>query len=334
MPQEQEDVNDKPASRQHPDHHVVSVRVPPDKAGERLDRFLASAVGGLSRTRLQRLIVAGRVTGLDGMPTLASTSKVRANETYTITIPAIRTGGPAPQRMDLDILFEDQDLIVINKPAGIVVHPAPGHPDGTLVNALLGHCGPAFANIGGVARPGIVHRLDMGTSGILVAAKSEHAYLALTRMFAAHTIERAYRTVVWGIPSARTGTIDGPIGRSPRNRKKMAILRRGGKPAITHYDVIHPLGHELALIECRLETGRTHQIRVHLTHIGHPIVGDPTYGRGRAKPESIIGAWIRQVNRPLLHACRLGFVHPVSRERVLFESPLPPIFDELFGLFE
>ncbi|MEQ8665853.1 MAG: RluA family pseudouridine synthase [Rhodospirillales bacterium] len=314
---------------------VLSVRVPDDKDGERLDRFLAASIDDLSRTRLQGLIEGGEVTGPAGTVT-GPRHKVAAGETYRVSVPGERTGVPEPQAMALDILYEDNDIIVIDKPSGLVVHPAAGHPDGTLVNALLAHCGPGFSAVGGAARPGIVHRLDIGTSGVMIAAKSEVAYLALTRDFAAHDIERSYEAVVWGVPSPPRGTIDANIGRSPRNRKKMAVLSRGGKPAITHYETLRPGGGQLALVRCTLETGRTHQIRVHLSHIGHPIVGDPAYGRGRTKTrlEKMIGDMAEQVDRPLLHAVTLGVNHPRTGEKLSFSSPKPIIFKGIFENFE
>lgn len=306
-----------------------------DKDGERLDRFLAFAVEDLSRTRLQGLIEAGDVLGPAG-PVSGPRHKVSAGEIYRVSVPAERSGVPEPQAMDLSILYEDDDIIVVDKPAGLVVHPAAGHPDGTLVNALLAHCGPSFAAVGGAARPGIVHRLDVGTSGVMIAAKTEFAYLALTRDFARHDIERAYEAVVWGVPSPSRGTIEGNIGRSPRNRKKMAVLARGGKPAVTHYEIVHRAGDQLSLVRCRLETGRTHQIRVHLSHIGHPIVGDPAYGRGRTRTRlrNVIGDMADEIDRPLLHAVTLGVRHPRSGERLTFSSDKPMIFKRIFEIFE
>jgi len=218
-------------------------------------------------------------------------------------------------------------LIVVDKPAGMVVHPAPGNPDNTLVNALIAHCGESLSGIGGVKRPGIVHRIDKDTSGLIVAAKNDTAHQALSEAFAAHTIEREYRCLVWGLASPKAGTIEGPIGRHPTDRKRMAIVRKGGKPAITHYRVLKSFGLGASLVECRLETGRTHQIRVHMAKIGHPLIGDPVYGkptaarRGRLSPEArkVAEAFPRQA----LHATLLGFDHPRTGEHLSWESESP-----------
>jgi 23S rRNA pseudouridine1911/1915/1917 synthase len=238
----------------------------------------------------------------------------------------------------LDIRFEDAHLIVIDKPPGLVVHPAPGNPDGTLVNALLAHCGSSLAGIGGVRRPGIVHRLDKDTSGLMVVAKTDLAYQALSRDFAARRIDRAYAGFVWGVPHPPEGEIAGNIGRSAANRKKMAVLGAGGgRPALTHYRVERRFKTAAALVECRLATGRTHQIRVHLAHIGYPLIGDPVYGgrTGRAIARSgASGARAAQFRRQALHARRLGFVHPAQGRAMVFDSALPPDLHELFIVLE
>jgi 23S rRNA pseudouridine1911/1915/1917 synthase len=220
-------------------------------------------------------------------------------------------------------------VIVIDKPAGLVVHPAAGNPDRTLVNALIHHCGPTLSGIGGVRRPGIVHRLDKDTSGVMVVAKTDHAHAALVAQFQARSIERAYGALVWGVPSPARGRIVGNIGRGPRNRKKMAVLARGGRPAATNYRVVRAFGDTAAQLECRLDTGRTHQIRVHLAHIGHPVIGDPVYGgrRGRKDP---LGPLPHQA----LHAYLLGFRHPESGETMRFTAPFPPYFNEVIGKLE
>jgi len=246
---------------------------------------------------------------------------------------------PLPQAMALDIVTEDSHLIVLDKPAGLVVHPAPGNPDRTLVNALIAHCGPDFTGIGGVRRPGIVHRLDKGTSGLMVVAKTAAAYAGLAPQFAAREVERAYWAVAWGVPTPKSGEIAGNIGRSPRNRKKMAVLGHGGKPAVTRYKVLGELaGKRASLVECRLQTGRTHQIRVHMAHLGHPLIGDPVYGRGgesrmRALPLAAQAA-IKALGRQALHAKTLGFQHPVDGDVTRFDSVLPGDMRELITILE
>jgi 23S rRNA pseudouridine1911/1915/1917 synthase len=253
--------------------------------------------------------------------------RVRLGQNFVVFVPDAGDATPAPQPIALDIRFEDADLIVIDKPAGLVVHPAPGNPDGTLVNALIAHCGASLAGIGGIKRPGIVHRLDKDTSGLMVVAKSETAHRALSSDFAARRIDRAYIALVWGVPVPAAGAIVGNIGRSPVNRKKMAVLGEGkGRPALTRYRVERAFSAKAAVVECRLATGRTHQIRVHLAHHGHPLIGDPVYGTraGRAAARSgEAGARIAAFSRQALHARRLGFTHPVSAGWLEFDSPLP-----------
>src|SRR5471030_2010079 len=258
-----------------------------DHAGWRLDRFLAATLPDFSRSRLQQLLETGAVSL--GEKTIKDTNhRVKPGDSFTVTIPPTAPAIPQGQDIPLEVIYEDKDLIVINKPAGLVVHPAAGNPDGTLVNALIAHCGTGMLSIGGEARPGIVHRLDKDTSGLLVAAKSERAMASLAKQFANHTIERAYHAVVWGSPRLGDGVIEGQIGRNPFDRKRMAVLRAGGKLARTRYRVIERFGPDArpfaSLIECLLETGRTHQIRVHLTHLGHPLIGDQSYGRARQVP--------------------------------------------------
>src|SRR5476649_1302245 len=287
-----------------------------DHAGWRLDRFLAATLPDFSRSRLQQLLETGAVSL--GEKTIKDTNhRVKPGDSFTVTIPPTAPAIPQGQDIPLEVIYEDKDLIVINKPAGLVVHPAAGNPDGTLVNALIAHCGAGMLSIGGEARPGIVHRLDKDTSGLLVAAKTERAMASLAKQFANHTIERAYHAVVWGSPRAREGVIEGQIGRSPFDRKRMAVLRGGGKLARTNYRLLEKFGDEgrpiASLIECRLETGRTHQIRVHLTHLGHPLIGDPQYGRARQAPRPKTGAEEKaftlatQFPRQALHAFVLGF---------------------------
>ena len=307
-------------------------------AGERLDRLMAREIAELSRTRVKRLVEEGRVS-LEGAPVRDPSLRVKPGQTFLLDLPPPVADAPLPQAMDLVVRYEDAHLIVIDKPAGLVVHPAPGNPDRTLVNALLAHCGESLAGIGGVKRPGIVHRLDKDTSGLMVAAKTGAAQAALAADFAQRRITRAYQAIVWGVPSPRAGEIAGNIGRSRQNRKKMALLRHGGKAAVTRYRVLHAFKDHAALIECRLATGRTHQIRVHLAAQGHPLLGDPTYGDRRspgrlqrlpAAARSSVAAFPRQA----LHATELGFRHPASGEPIAFTSPLPSDIHALITLLE
>ncbi len=295
---------------------TIELATGPDARGTRLDRWLEAQLADFSRARLQALIRAGRVT-LDGQPVKAH-QRVRPGMHIALTLPPPTPSALVAQAMPLAILFEDDDLIVIAKPAGLVVHPAAGHPDGTLVNALLHHCRD-LPGIGGEARPGIVHRLDRDTTGVLVAAKTETALAGLVAQFQAGTVDKEYLALVHGRPTPATGTIDTLIGRSAADRKKMSARPAHGRRAVTHYQVARRYG-DWTLLRLRIDTGRTHQIRVHLAHIGHPVVGDPTYGRHRAVPG---------VSRQMLHAARLAFTHPRTGERLAFEAPLPPDFANL-----
>lgn len=314
------------------------VLVGSDHAGWRLDRFLAALLPKFSRSRLRQLLEAEAVS-LGGRTIKDPNHRVKPGERYALRIPPTISAVPEGQDIPLDIVYEDKDLIVINKQAGLVVHPAAGNPDGTLVNALIAHCGQAALAIGGEARPGIVHRLDKDTSGLLVAAKSERAMTSLAKQFANHTIERAYSAIVWGCPRDSSGVIESQIGRSPFDRKRMAVLRGGGKLARTRYKVVEKFGPQdrpfASLIECRLETGRTHQIRVHLTHLGHPLIGDPQYGRNRTTPRGKTEAELRAYSaadefpRQALHAFVLGFQHPSLHKTLRFEVPWPADFAEL-----
>lgn len=294
------------------------------QAGGRLDRVLAAAWPDLSRSRLRQLIEAGAVTSaVTAINDPAA--KVKAGAVFSLEIPPAVTAEPRGEAIPLSVVFEDQHLIVIDKPAGLVVHPAAGNRDGTLVNALIAHCGESLRGIGGELRPGIVHRIDKDTTGLMVAAKTEKAHTSLGKQFAAHAIERMYKALVWGVPREREGVIEGALGRSPLNRQKMAVLRVGGKTARTRYKVIEAFGTTAALVECRLETGRTHQVRVHMAHIGHPLVGDPVYGR----PRTIPGLTLR-LRRQALHATVLGFQHPATHKPMRFESVLPEDFTETY----
>ncbi len=316
-------------------HHAVAGD---EHAGQRLDRFLTGTLSGLSRARIQQLIAEGAVTKA-GATVKDANHRVKPGDSFAVTIPAAVSATPQGQDIPLDIVYEDADLIVIEKPVGLVVHPAAGNPDGTLVNALIAHCGSSLIGIGGETRPGIVHRLDKDTSGLMVAAKNERTMRSLGKQFANHTIERAYNAVVWGAPRLGDGVIEGLIGRNPFDRKRMAVLRGGGKEARTRYRVLERFGNPArpfaSLIECRLETGRTHQIRVHLTHLGHPLIGDPTYGKAHRAPraktpeEEKAFATATDFPRQALHAYVLGFHHPGLDKKLRFESRWPADFAEL-----
>jgi 23S rRNA pseudouridine1911/1915/1917 synthase len=326
------------APRDGPPQRRLAVTIAAADGGMRLDRALQRQLPELSRSRLKQLILAGRVSAGAGAVLRDPAQHAVGGASVTVLLPAPVEAAPAAQTLALDVRFEDAHLIVIDKPAGMVVHPAPGNPEGTLVNALLAHCGPSLAGIGGVRRPGIVHRLDKDTSGLLVAAKTEATHRALSHDFAAHRIERAYGALVWGVPAPPEGEVAGNIGRSPADRKKMAVVAAGrGKPAATRYRVERRFGTIAALVECRLLTGRTHQVRVHLAHIGHPLIGDPTYGgrtgRRLAHSENI-GSEIAAFPRQALHAKRLGFTHPATGDRLVFDSRLPPDVQRLIANLE
>lgn len=296
-------------------------------AGQRLDKALAEA-SGLSRERVKALMAEGQIT-LDGRLATQPAAKSAAAAEFAITLPPPVDAEARPQDIAVPIVFEDDHLVVVDKPAGMVVHPAAGNPDGTLVNALLHHCGGTLSGIGGVARPGIVHRIDKDTSGLLVVAKSDAAHEGLARQFADHSLERAYLAVCSGHPARKAGTVNARLGRSDADRKKMAVLpddSSRGKHAVTHWKVLEELD-RCALVECRLETGRTHQVRVHLASIGHPLVGDPVYGRSHPHLRPTLQKLGFQ--RQALHAAVLGFLHPVTGERLRFESALPADMREL-----
>lgn len=340
------------------------VKIPPERSGDRLDRVLASAIESLSRTRLKALILAGAVT-ISGRTILDPGHRVNAGEIVEILVPKAEDPAPEGENIPLNVVFEDADLIVIDKPAGLVVHPAPGNATGTLVNALISHCGNSLSGIGGVKRPGIVHRLDKDTSGLLVVAKNDRAHKHLSAQFADHgrtgPLQRGYLAFVWGIPQRPKGTIDAPLARHPHAREKMAV-RAGGREAITHWQVLEkyngpdgatgkaapgaraskksrpadaaktlaasaPGKGAVSLIECRLETGRTHQIRVHLAHLGHPLLGDVTYGPGHKTKSTLLApeaqASLAALGRQALHAYLLAFEHPSSGEMLEFRSELP-----------
>jgi 23S rRNA pseudouridine1911/1915/1917 synthase len=305
---------------------TIDVRLEPAHAGWRLDRALAAAVPTLSRERLKALIRSGAVEA-KGAPVRDPSAKVKGDEQLRVAVPEPQPAHNEPQDIPLKILFEDEHLLVVDKPAGLVVHPAAGNFDGTLVNALLHHCAGKLSGIGGVARPGIVHRIDKDTSGLLVVAKTDVAHEGLAKQFAAHSIERRYLAIVSGVPKTKDGVIDAPLARSAANRKKIAIVEGSrGKRAVTHWRRLDVL-RDAALVECRLETGRTHQVRVHMASIGHPLVGDPVYGRSGKTH----GKLLKELgfHRQALHSAELGFTHPVTKHRLSFSSPMPPDMQEL-----
>lgn len=293
--------------------------------GQRLDKALAEGAG-LSRERVKALLDEGRIL-LDGQVARQASAKPAAGAGWTIAVPQAAPAEAQPQDIPLSIAYEDEHLIVVDKPAGLVVHPAAGNPDGTLVNALLHHCRGQLSGIGGVARPGIVHRIDKDTSGLLVVAKTDIAHEGLARQFADHSIHRAYRAITAGRPVPPSGTVRGAIARSSHDRKKMALVEDGrGKHAVTHYQTLQTLD-SAALVECRLETGRTHQVRVHLASIGHALLGDPVYGRTPPRLRPVLTAL--GFRRQALHAAELGFIHPVNGESVKLVSPIPGDMAEL-----
>jgi len=316
---------------------TYTVRIDEDKAGNRADKVLAAEISGLSRSRIQALIAAGRVSRGDD-PLTDGATKVKAGEVYAVAVPPPAPAEPPPRDIPLYVLHEDDHLIVLEKPSGLVVHPAPGHADDTLVNALLHHCRGSLSGIGGVSRPGIVHRLDKDTSGVMVAAKDDRTHQGLAGQFADHTIQRAYQALVWGVPRPAEGTVEGNIGRNPRNRKKMAVRQSGGKFARTRYRLRKAYGDLVSQLECRLETGRTHQIRVHMAHLGHPLIGDAVYGGGaRRCPKSAdprLRAALQAMEGQALHAFLLGFCHPVTGEVMRFESKKYNKNNELLELLD
>jgi 23S rRNA pseudouridine1911/1915/1917 synthase len=319
----------------------IRLQVAPADAGVRLDKLIAQRIGALSRARIQALIRAGHVAGAGGATIGEGSYRVKPGEEFIITVPAPVPAAPAAESIALAVVYEDRDVIVIDKPAHLVVHPAPGHASGTLVNALIAHCGDTLSGVGGVKRPGIVHRLDKGTSGLIVVAKNDAAHRALSEQFAAHgadgRMHRAYLALVWGKPLRPRGSIAARLGRSPSNRTKVAVAKgESGRHAVTHYQVIETLDTEagpVSLLRLELETGRTHQIRVHLAHIGHPVLGDATYASGfKAKAGKLAEparSALAALGRQALHAAELGFEHPMSGKRLRFTSPLPADLEAL-----
>lgn len=314
---------------------TYTLTVDTDKAGTRLDRFLAASLPEFSRSQLQALVSAGNVATGDGQPVTDSSLRVRAGTTFAIAVPPSPPEVPEPQAIALDVVFEDEHVLVVDKPAGLVVHPGAGNRDQTLVNALLAHTAGKLSGIGAPSRPGIVHRIDKDTSGLLVVAKTDAAHRSLAGQFAEHRVERAYHAIVWGHPEPPCGRIEKAIGRG-RVRTRMAVVARGGKPAVTFYETRASYGRLASFMHCRLATGRTHQIRVHMSSIGHPLIGDQTYAGGRRD-----GAAARQLAvellsfpRQALHAYLIGFRHPASGETLRFTSPLPRDINRLINCLE
>lgn len=304
---------------------ILEATIAPAADGWRLDRALADAVPTLSRERLKVLIASGAVTR-DGVMVRDPAKRASAGDRLNVAVPNPSLPHNEAQDIPLVIAYEDEHLIVIDKPAGLVVHPAAGNLDGTLVNALLHHCQGSLSGIGGVARPGIVHRIDKDTSGLMVAAKTDRAHEGLARQFHDHSIDRRYRAIVGGRPRPAEGKVDAPLARSATNRKKIAIVQ-GGKRAVTHYRTMELL-RDAALVECRLETGRTHQVRVHMASIGHALLGDPVYGRTKGAQKALLETL--GFRRQALHAAHLGFIHPVKSTALAFDSDMPADMQELF----
>ncbi len=323
-----------------PAETAFSFVVAPEEAGTRLDRFLAErpeiAAAHVSRTRVKALLESGAAT-LNGHPARDASARLSAGDAVALTLPEPEPAAPQGEDIPLNIVFEDAHLLVVDKPAGLVVHPAPGHESGTLVNALIAHCGESLSGIGGVKKPGIVHRIDKDTSGLVVIAKTDAAHAGLSKLFEDHgrklNLTRDYLAFVWGAPERAQGTVDAPVGRHATQRERMAVVSAArGREAITHWERLEDFG-AASLLACRLETGRTHQIRVHMAHIGHPLIGDLTYGAGfktkvaRLTPQA--RAAVERLGRQALHAATLGFTHPVTGEDLSFESELPQDLEAL-----
>ncbi|MEE6206741.1 MAG: RluA family pseudouridine synthase [Alphaproteobacteria bacterium] len=314
-----------------PEEIITISEVSENEKKMRLDKYLALKVPDISRSRIQSLIEQGNVS-CDDVVIADNSFKVRVGDSYQIIIPPAIEANPQPEDIALDIVYEDDDLIVVNKPAGMTVHPAPGAYSGTLVNALLFHCADNLSGVGGVKRPGIVHRIDKETSGLLVVAKNDLAHKELSLQFAEHSIERTYYAFVYGILSPLSGRIEGNIGRSKFDRKKMALLESGGKAAVTNYKTLQAFGKTASLVQCNLETGRTHQIRVHLSSLGHALIGDKVYVKNKKSEVSLpadLKNYVNNFPRQALHAKSLGFVHPRTHQFMQFDSELPADLDEL-----
>ena len=295
----------------------MQIPIRAEEGGARVDSLLATRLPQLSRAAVQRLLENGLVS-LEGRP-IRKNYRVQAGDLFLVELPPERDSHLEAQAIPLQVVYEDEDLIVVDKPRGMVVHPAPGHPDGTLVNALLAHCGASLSGIGGEKRPGIVHRIDKDTSGLIIAAKNDRSHQALAAQLKDHSLYRVYAAIALGRFREAQGTVNAPIGRDPKNRKRMAVTEKNSRPAVTHYQVLEDFG-TYSYVRCRLETGRTHQIRVHMAHLGHPLLGDSLYG-GRDRRFGLEGQ--------CLHAGRLGFVHPSSGEVMELSAPLPAYFQAI-----
>lgn len=300
---------------------IITLRVEECDEGKRLDQVIAAKCMNLSRTYIQKLIKEKERVSINGNFSLKAKSPVSFGDEISIRLPVPETLEIEPQNIPLDIIYEDNDILVVNKPKGMVVHPAMGHYSDTLVNAVMYHCGDNLSGINGVLRPGIVHRIDKDTTGSLVVCKNDAAHNCLSEQFRAHTITRTYHAIVYNNFSEDSGTVDKPIGRHPTDRKKRKVMMENGKRAVTHYQILDHLNHKFNHIQCHLETGRTHQIRVHMAHIGHPLLGDAIYGPDNAKFKYLQGQ--------TLHAHTLGFIHPTTDEYMEFEAPLPEYFEKL-----
>lgn len=314
---------------------LMVIRADEESRGKRLDSWLSEAYEDFSRSYLQRLIRSGNIE-IDGKPVKPG-KKLNGDETITIQLPPPVNADILPEDIPLDIVYEDEDILIVNKPKGMVVHPAPGHASGTLVNALMYHCGDSLSGINGIQRPGIVHRIDRDTTGLLVVCKNDASHAAVAAQLAEHSLTRRYVALITGCPNTDEGTVDAPIGRSRNNRLKMAVDYMNGKTAVTHYQVLEKF-QGFSLVECRLETGRTHQIRVHMSFIGHPVAGDPLYASTgqtlhiRVKENGCAKTCPVQLEGQALHAMKLGLVHPTTGEYMEWEAPLPKYFEDLLNL--
>lgn len=316
------------------DEIIYSAEVTQEDKGMRLDKFLTVGLGQFSRSQIQKLINDGNVLA-DEVVISDCAFRVKIGDVFQIYVPPAQEAVPQAENISLDVVYEDDDLIVVNKPAGMTVHPAPGNYSGTLVNALLYHCQGQLSGIGGIKRPGIVHRIDKDTSGLLVVAKNDMAHHSLSEQFAEHSIARSYRAFVYGVPNPLSGKIEGNIGRSKFDRKKMAVVLSGGKTAVTNYKTLEVFNNAVTLIECRLETGRTHQIRVHMSNNGNALIGDQLYVKNKKEsvllPEEV-KRYVNRFPRQALHAKSLGFDHPRTHEKMFFDSILPVDLQELYEI--